>query len=97
MNTVETVRGPVPADRLGPTLAHEHVFVMQPEALQNYGHLWGPGYWDEEVRVADAIQKLTALRAAAQLSFSPWMKAPASGWPVQAVTPPSTGRQTPVM
>jgi phosphotriesterase-related protein len=64
MSTVETVRGPVEVSRLGPTLAHEHIFVLQPEALQNYGHLWGASYWDEEVRVADAIEKLRALRAA---------------------------------
>jgi phosphotriesterase-related protein len=49
---------------LGPTLAHEHVFVLQQEALQNYAHVWGASYWDEEVRVADAGQKLGALRAA---------------------------------
>ena len=41
---------------------HEHVFVLAPEALQNYGHLWGASYWDEEERVADAIAKLRALR-----------------------------------
>jgi phosphotriesterase-related protein len=64
MSTVETVRGPVPADELGPTLPHEHVFVMQPEALLNYGHVWGPTYWDEDVRVADAVAKLRAVRAA---------------------------------
>ena len=64
MTTVETVRGPVEAAELGPTLAHEHVFVMQPEALQNYGHVWGSSYWDEDVRVADAVDKLRAVRAA---------------------------------
>jgi phosphotriesterase-related protein len=64
MTKVETVRGPVEVGALGPTLAHEHVFVLQPEALQNYGHVWGASYWDEEVRVADAIEKLGALRAA---------------------------------
>jgi phosphotriesterase-related protein len=64
MSTVETVRGPVDAAELGPTLMHEHVFVLQPEALQNYGHVWGASYWDEEVRVADAIEKLSAVRAA---------------------------------
>ena len=64
MAKVETVRGPVEVGALGPTLAHEHVFVLQPEALQNYGHVWGPSYWDEEVRVADAIERLGALRAA---------------------------------
>ncbi len=60
--TVETVRGPVALDRLGPTLMHEHVFVLDPEALLNYGHLWGSSYWNEDVRVADAIEKLTRLR-----------------------------------
>jgi phosphotriesterase-related protein len=60
--TVETVRGPVEIERLGPTLMHEHVFVFDPEAMQNFGHLWGAPYWDEEERVADAIAKLRRLR-----------------------------------
>jgi phosphotriesterase-related protein len=64
MSTVETVRVPVAAAELGPTLAHEHVFVMQPEAHVNYGHVWGTSYWDEETRVADAVDKLRAVRAA---------------------------------
>lgn len=38
---------------------HEHVFVLTPDVQQNY-----PGEWDEETRVADAIEKLTALKAA---------------------------------
>jgi phosphotriesterase-related protein len=59
---VQTVRGPVQLTGLGPTLMHEHVFVMAPEALANYGAVWGPPYWDEEERVADAITKLTRLR-----------------------------------
>jgi phosphotriesterase-related protein len=63
LSTVETVRGPVGVDELGPTLMHEHIFVLNPEAMQNYGHAWGEQpYWDEEVRVADAIQKLRRLR-----------------------------------
>ena len=62
MSTVETVRGAVEVDRLGPTLMHEHVFVLDPEAVQNYGHVWGASYWDEDVRVADAIAKLRRLR-----------------------------------
>ena len=64
MSTVETVRVPVEAAALGPTLAHEHVFVMQPEALLNYGRVWGAAYWDEDVRVADAVEKLDAVREA---------------------------------
>jgi phosphotriesterase-related protein len=63
LTTVETVRGPVDVDRLGPTLMHEHIFVADPMAIQNYNHVWGEGYWDEDVRVADAIQKLQRLRA----------------------------------
>jgi phosphotriesterase-related protein len=61
---VETVRGPVPLAELGPTLMHEHVFVMQPEALQNWGHAFGPCYWNERERVDDAIAKLTAVHEA---------------------------------
>jgi phosphotriesterase-related protein len=62
MDTVETVLGPVGLAELGPTLMHEHVFVLDQEALQNYGHAWGASYWDEEVRVADAVAKLQRLR-----------------------------------
>jgi phosphotriesterase-related protein len=62
VSSVETVRGPVELDRLGPTLMHEHVFVLDPEALANYGHVWGELFWDEETRVADAIEKLRRLR-----------------------------------
>jgi phosphotriesterase-related protein len=64
MIAVETVRGPVDVAALGRSLMHEHVFVMQPEALQNFGHMWGSRYWDEDARVADAIQKLRTVRAA---------------------------------
>jgi phosphotriesterase-related protein len=63
LSTVETVRGPVDVADLGPALMHEHIFVLSPEAVQNYGHAWGESYWDEEVRVADAVQKLQRLRA----------------------------------
>ncbi|CAM3099347.1 phosphotriesterase [Skermania piniformis] len=59
-DTVDTVRGPVELDRLGPTLMHEHVFVTTPDVQANYGSDW----WDEEERVADAIAKLTALKQA---------------------------------
>ncbi len=59
MATVETVQGPVDVGDLGPTLMHEHVFVLSTEQVQNYGDgLW----WDEETRVADAVAKLRALR-----------------------------------
>ncbi len=61
MTTVETVRGPVDLADIGRTLMHEHIFVLDPEALQNYGHAWGECYWDEQERVADAITKLQRL------------------------------------
>ena len=60
MPTVETVKGPVEVDDLGPTLMHEHVFVLSTEHVQNYG---AGSWWDEEARVADAVAKLRALRA----------------------------------
>ncbi|MBN6058259.1 phosphotriesterase-related protein [Nonomuraea sp. RK-328] len=57
---VPTVRGSVDVADLGQTLMHEHVFVLSPEHLENYGRgVW----WDEEFRVADAIRKLNALAA----------------------------------
>jgi phosphotriesterase-related protein len=61
---VETIRGPVDLDELGRTLMHEHVFVMNPEALQNWGHAYGQLYWDERERVADAVEKLKRVREA---------------------------------
>ena len=64
MSTVETVRGPVDAEALGRTLMHEHILLIEAEALANYSHAFGESYWDEEVRVADAIAKLGAVREA---------------------------------
>ena len=64
MATVETVRGQVELDCLGRTLMHEHIFIMQPEALQNWGHAFGPLYWDEQERIADAVAKLRRVRDA---------------------------------
>ncbi|GAA3763500.1 phosphotriesterase-related protein [Spinactinospora alkalitolerans] len=58
MAQVETVRGPIPVEELGTTLMHEHVFMVNPELLDNHGD-----FWDEEVRVADAIERLGELRA----------------------------------
>ena len=64
MPTVETVRGPVDVNELGTTLMHEHIFILQPEALQNWGHAFGPSYWNEQERLDDAVAKLTAVRDA---------------------------------
>ena len=60
MASVETVRGPVEPDELGVTLMHEHVFVLTPDVMQNYGDQW----WDEEEQVAGAVAKLRRLREA---------------------------------
>jgi phosphotriesterase-related protein len=58
--TVETVRGPVDTAELGATLMHEHVFVLSTEHVQNYGM---GDWWDEDVRVADAVAQLNELKA----------------------------------
>ena len=50
--------------RAGTTLTHEHILILDPEALQNCGHAYGGRYWDEDVRVADAVTALTAVREA---------------------------------
>ncbi len=55
---VETVRGPVATAELGTTLMHEHVFVLTPDSQANWSD-----EWDEEAKVADAIDKLTRLAA----------------------------------
>lgn len=57
--TVPTVRGPIETSMLGRTYMHEHIFVLSADVQQNYPGEWG----DEETRVADAAQKLSALAA----------------------------------
>ncbi|CCF62274.1 phosphotriesterase family protein [Nocardia cyriacigeorgica] len=61
MPTVETVRGPVDTGTLGKVLMHEHVFVLGTEIQQNYPDY--PGHWDEDARVADAVEKLKQCKA----------------------------------
>jgi phosphotriesterase-related protein len=56
---VNTVRGPVDVAALGPTLMHEHIFVLNTEVMVNH-----PEIWDEDVRVADAVGRLNELKAA---------------------------------
>jgi phosphotriesterase-related protein len=58
---VETARGPIPASELGRTLMHEHVFIADMDVRHNYPSTW----WDDDARVASAIQKLDELT-------SPW-------------------------
>ena len=61
---IETVRGPVEPERLGRTLPHEHLFILGHETLQNFNRSWGEPWWDEEVRVADAVVQLQRVRDA---------------------------------
>ncbi|MGH2934251.1 MAG: phosphotriesterase-related protein, partial [Gaiellaceae bacterium] len=75
--TVETVRGSVALDALGRTLMHEHVVLLSPEALANFGGVWGARYWDEEAGVADAVAKLRRLREA---GYETLVDATAIGW-----------------
>jgi phosphotriesterase-related protein len=56
---VNTVRGAVDVDQLGPTLMHEHIFVLNMEVMVNH-----PEIWDEDLRVDEAVQKLNELKAA---------------------------------
>ena len=58
MAQVPTVTGTIDTADLGPTLMHEHVFVISPEIIQNYGD-----YWDAEERIADGVAKLNDLAA----------------------------------
>jgi phosphotriesterase-related protein len=57
MAAIQTVRGPVDTSRLGPTLMHEHIFVLSAEIMQNYPEGWG----DEERRVAEAVARMNQL------------------------------------
>ena len=59
MATIQTIRGPVDTADLGRTYMHEHVFVLDADAQQNYPAEWG----SEDERVADAVEKLKALAA----------------------------------
>ena len=55
---------PVEPERLGRTLPHEHLFILGHETLQNFNRSWGKAWWDEEVRVADAVAQLQRVRDA---------------------------------
>jgi phosphotriesterase-related protein len=57
MPAIQTVRGPVETSQLGPTLMHEHIFVLSAEILQNYPEAWG----DEERRVTEAVARMNEL------------------------------------
>ena len=59
MSVVATVRGPLDVASLGPTLMHEHIFVLSTELMAN-----DPAMFDEALRIDDAVRKLDELHAA---------------------------------
>src|ERR1700735_518182 len=59
MGTVQTAAGPVDSARLGTTLMHEHVFVLDTEVLQNYPEEWG----DDDQRIKDAAARMNELKS----------------------------------
>ncbi|MFC9556462.1 phosphotriesterase [Rhodococcus sp. NPDC056960] len=59
--TIPTATGEVPVSALGRTLMHEHIFVISPEVQQNWPDY--PEQWDEDAQIAEAVQRLTALKA----------------------------------
>src|SRR5512143_4005569 len=58
MPSIPTMQGAVDATRLGATLMREHVFLVSPDHLTNYGH---GTRWDEHERWRDAVGKLQEL------------------------------------
>jgi phosphotriesterase-related protein len=59
MSEVPTVRGPVDTSLLGPTLMHEHIFVLSPEINENY-----PETVPEVTKlIEDAVVRLNELHA----------------------------------
>jgi phosphotriesterase-related protein len=63
MTSVPTAGGEIDSSALGRTLMHEHVFVLTTDVQQNTDE------WDEDVRVSDAVEKLTALKRAGYDTF----------------------------
>src|ERR1700677_4134470 len=59
MATIQTARGPVDSTRLGTTLMHEHVFVLDREVNENFPEEWG----EEDARIADAVARMNELKS----------------------------------
>lgn len=57
--SINTVRGPVGADRLGVTLTHEHIFVLNEDYRLNF-----LPDWDDSAQIASAVERLGRLKAA---------------------------------
>lgn len=59
MPQVHTALGAIDSSKLGTTLMHEHVFVLDAEILQNYPEEWGA----EQSRIDDAVKRLNDLKS----------------------------------
>jgi phosphotriesterase-related protein len=59
VESVSTVRGPIPREELGATLTHEHIFIKNPELEENYPG----GEWDEDAMLSLAQAGLQELHA----------------------------------
>jgi phosphotriesterase-related protein len=60
MTRIPIIGGEIEASRMGRTLMHEHVFVRTPDLQEAWPGFMG---WDEERAIADARDKLTAIKA----------------------------------
>jgi phosphotriesterase-related protein len=58
MPDIQTVAGPVPADQLGVTLSHEHVFIASPGLRRAYAWLTDP-----QIEVAHVVAELEEAKA----------------------------------
>lgn len=59
MESINTATGLVGADRLGVTLTHEHVFVLNEDYRLNF-----LPDWDEAAQIANAVERLNSLKTA---------------------------------
>jgi phosphotriesterase-related protein len=60
VTTIQSMSGPLEAQKLGRVLMHEHVFILDPDFLTNYPDLDG---FDEARHVPDAIVRLNELKS----------------------------------
>jgi phosphotriesterase-related protein len=87
MTRIPIVGGEIDVSQLGTTLMHEHVFVRTPDLHEAWPGFMG---WDEEAVVADAHEKLKALKAGG-IDTIVDMTAPGLGRQVQRVARAAEG------
>jgi hypothetical protein len=81
--TVETVRGPVQVDNLGPTLTHEHIFALSTEHVQNIQRRPSAAFTAAADRTAKTSAASTCARVTGRSARS-------------TVLPPRTRRDAPI-